>query len=146
LSGFDASSASVALNFAICRNDGLRQLPYPGKNLLDLSATPASIGGGRDAEVANQLAIAAPEGLRHFRRNLLGLQPQRFKVTTDSNHKFEVYLNVAARMRLSGINQLWVADITYIRLKAEFVYLAVILDGFSRRVVAGHWIELWRFD
>ena len=67
--------------------------------------------------------------------NLLGLQPQRFKVTTDSNHKFEVYLNLAGRMKLSGINQLWVADITYIRLKAEFVYLAVILDGFSRRVV-----------
>src|SRR2546429_3798647 len=67
--------------------------------------------------------------------NLLGLQPQRFKVTTNSNHKFEVYLNLAARMKLSGINQLWVADITYIRLKAEFVYLAVILDAFSRKVV-----------
>jgi putative transposase len=64
--------------------------------------------------------------------NLLGLQPQRFKVATNSNHKFEVYLNLTARMKLSGINQLWVADITYIRLKAEFVYLALILDGFSR--------------
>src|SRR5437667_3742766 len=67
--------------------------------------------------------------------NLLGLQPRRFKVTTDSSHKFEVYLNLAARMKLSGINQLWVADITYIRLKSEFVYLPVILDGFSRKVV-----------
>jgi putative transposase len=67
--------------------------------------------------------------------DLLGLQPQRFKVTTNSNHKFEVYLNLAARMKLRGINQLWVADITYIRLQAEFVYLAVILDGFSRKVV-----------
>ena len=67
--------------------------------------------------------------------NLLGLQPKRFKVTTNSNHKFEVYLNLAARMKLTGINQLWVADITYIRLKAEFVYLAVILDGYSRKVV-----------
>ena len=67
--------------------------------------------------------------------NLLGLQPKRFKVTTDSNHKFEVYLNLAARIKVSGINQLWVADITYIRLKAEFVYSAVILDGFSRKVV-----------
>ena len=38
-------------------------------------------------------------------------------------------------MRLTGIDQLWVAEITYIRLKAEFVYLAVILDGFSRKVV-----------
>jgi len=67
--------------------------------------------------------------------NLLALQPKRFKVTTNSNHKFEVYLNLAARMKLTGINQLWVADITYIRLKTEFVYLAVILDGFSRKVV-----------
>src|SRR5690348_11147505 len=67
--------------------------------------------------------------------NLLALQPKRFKVTTNSNHKFEVYLNLAARMKLTGINQLWVADITYIRLKAEFVYLAVILDGYSRKVV-----------
>ncbi len=67
--------------------------------------------------------------------NLLGIQPKRFVVTTNSSHKFEVYLNLAGRMKLTGINQLWVADITYIRLKAEFVYLAVILDGFSRRVV-----------
>lgn len=47
----------------------------------------------------------------------------------------EVYLNLARRLKLTGINQLWVADITYIRLKTEFVYLAVILDGFSRKVV-----------
>jgi len=44
-------------------------------------------------------------------------------------------LNLASRMKLTGINQLWVADITYIRLKSEFVYLAVILDAFSRKVV-----------
>ena len=47
----------------------------------------------------------------------------------------EVYLNLASRLTLTGINQLWVADITYIRLRAEFVYLAVILDGYSRKVV-----------
>src|SRR2546426_2995169 len=63
------------------------------------------------------------------------MQPERFVVTTNSNHKLEIYLNLASRMKLTGINQLWVADITYIRLKAEFVYLAVILDGFSRKVV-----------
>jgi transposase InsO family protein len=67
--------------------------------------------------------------------NLLAAQPKRFVVTTDSKHKLEVYLNLASRMKLTGINQLWVADITYIRLQAEFVYLAVILDGFSRKVV-----------
>jgi putative transposase len=44
-------------------------------------------------------------------------------------------LNLASRLKLTGINQLWVADITYIRLQTEFVYLAIILDGFSRKVV-----------
>jgi transposase InsO family protein len=67
--------------------------------------------------------------------NLLGVQPRRFVATSDSNHRFEVYLNLAGRMKLTGINQLWVADITYIRLKKEFVYLAVVLDAFSRNVV-----------
>ena len=67
--------------------------------------------------------------------NLLAMPPKQFVVTTDSNHDLEVYLNLASRMKLSGINQLWVADITYIRLRAEFVYLAVILDAFSRQVV-----------
>ena len=56
-------------------------------------------------------------------------------MTTDSHHELEVYLNLASRMKLTGINQLWVADITYIRLQQEFVYLAVILDAYSRKVV-----------
>jgi transposase InsO family protein len=74
--------------------------------------------------------------LRMMRKdNLLALRRRRFMVTTNSNHKFEVHLNLARRMKLSGMDQLWVADITYIRLKAEFVYLAVILDAFSRKVV-----------
>ncbi len=67
--------------------------------------------------------------------NLLALQRRAFVVTTDSKHEFEVYLNLASRMTLTGVNQLWVADITYIRLQGEFVFLAVILDAFSRKVV-----------
>jgi len=67
--------------------------------------------------------------------NQLAVQPRQFVVTTDSTHELEVYLNLAYRMKLTGIDQLWVADITYIRLRVEFVYLAVILDGFSRKVV-----------
>jgi transposase InsO family protein len=67
--------------------------------------------------------------------NLLAVQPRTFVVTTDAAHDFEVFLNLARRMKMTGINQLWVADITYIRLQREFVYLAVILDAFSRRVV-----------
>ena len=67
--------------------------------------------------------------------NLLAVQPRAFVVTTDSDHELEVYLNLARRMELTGVNQLWVSDITYIRLRNEFVYLAVILDGYSRKVV-----------
>jgi len=72
--------------------------------------------------------------------NLLAVQPKSFVVTTNSSHEFEVYLNLASRMKMTGINQLWVADITYIRLQREFVFLAVILDGFSRKVVG------WELD
>jgi putative transposase len=54
---------------------------------------------------------------------------------TNFNRDLEVYLNLASRMTLTGTNQLWVADMTYIRLQREFVYLAVILDAFSRKVV-----------
>jgi len=72
--------------------------------------------------------------------NLLAVQPKAFVVTTDSDHELEVYLNLAARMKLTGLNQLWVADITYIRLHREFVFLAVILDAFSRKVIG------WELD
>ena len=64
--------------------------------------------------------------------NLLCLGKRKFIVTTDSDHPLPIYPNLAAGMKLSGLNQLWVADITYIRLLVEFVYLAVILDAFSR--------------
>jgi len=74
--------------------------------------------------------------------NLLAVQPRAFVVTTDSQHRLEVYLNLASRMKLTGVNQLWVADITYIRLHREFVYLAVILDAYSRKVV-GWELERW---
>jgi len=67
--------------------------------------------------------------------NLLTVQPKAFIITTDSDHDFEVYLNLASRMKLTGLNQLWVADITYIRLHREWVFLAVILDAFSRKVL-----------
>ncbi len=67
--------------------------------------------------------------------NLLAVQPRAWVATTNSSHELEVYLNLAARMKLTGVNQLWVADITYIRLRTEFVYLAVVLDAWSRKVV-----------
>ena len=71
--------------------------------------------------------------------NLLCVTKRRFVVaTTDSAHGLRVYPNRAASMILTGVDQLWVADITYIRLEEEFVYLAVILDAYSRRVIGWH--------
>jgi putative transposase len=67
--------------------------------------------------------------------NLLCLRRRKFVVTTDSTHSRKVYPNLAGEMALTDINQLWVADITYIRLETEFVYLAVVIDAFSRRVI-----------
>ncbi len=67
--------------------------------------------------------------------NLLCLRRRKFVVTTDSGHGLPVYPNLARTLTLSGLDQLWVADITYIRLELEFVYLAVILDAFSRREI-----------
>jgi putative transposase len=67
--------------------------------------------------------------------NLLCVRKRKFIVTTDSDHGHKVYPNLVREMVLSGINQLWVADITYIRLETEFVYLAVVIDAFSRRVI-----------
>jgi len=67
--------------------------------------------------------------------NLLSIRRRRFVVTTDSNHGWQIYPNLARYMVLTAINQLWVADITYVRLQRQFVYLAVILDVYSRRVV-----------
>ena len=85
----------------------------------------------RDAWAVNRKRV-----LRIMREdNLLCLRGRSFVRTTDSNHKLPVYPNLAKDLKVSGLNQLWVADITYIRLHCEFVYLAVILDAHSRRVI-----------
>ena len=70
--------------------------------------------------------------------NLLCVVKRKFVVTTDSAHGLKVYPNLAGSMILTGVDQLWVSDITYIRLEEEFVYLAVILDAYSRRVIGWH--------
>ena len=75
--------------------------------------------------------------LRLMRKdNLLCLRAKAFApATTDSLHGYKVYPNLARRLETTAVNQLWVADITYVRLDADFVYLAVVLDAHSRRVV-----------
>jgi transposase InsO family protein len=72
--------------------------------------------------------------------NLLALGKRRSVFTTDSRHTLPVYPNFAPALTLTQANQLWVADITYVRLREEFVYVAVILDAYSRRVVG------WNLD
>jgi putative transposase len=83
------------------------------------------------------LAVNHKRVLRLMRQdNLLCLKQRPFvPVTTQSRHSWRVVPNLARGMELTGLDQLWVADITYIRLLEEFAYLAVVLDAFSRRVV-----------
>jgi putative transposase len=89
------------------------------------------------AELRHQgLAINAKKIRRLMREN--ALQPKRrrrFVATTNSDHGYPVFPNLAKDMRVDGPNQLWVADITYIAIAVGFVYLAAILDAWSRRVV-----------
>jgi putative transposase len=70
--------------------------------------------------------------------NLLTVRDQWFRPPGHSLRVARVHLNLASRMTLSGPNQLWAADITYVRLTSEFVHLAVVLDVFPGRLSAGH--------
>jgi transposase InsO family protein len=76
-----------------------------------------------------------------------GLQPitwRTFVRTTDSRHKLPVYPNLLRNCQVRTVNQVWVADITYIRIRSSFVYLAAILDLYSRRIVG--WAISKRID
>jgi transposase InsO family protein len=89
------------------------------------------------AELRRQGWAVNPKRVYRLMRedNLLCVRRRKFLVTTDSNHGRTVYSNLARALVLTGINQLWIADLTYIRLQEEFVFLAAILDAFSRRVI-----------
>ena len=117
-------------------------------------------GSGRDPDLRDAIQRLALEWPRYGRRritaelrqrgwtvnpkrvyrlmcedNLLCMRKRKFVVTTDSNHCRKVYSNLARTMVLTGMDQLWRADITYVRLREEFVFVAVILDAYSRRVI-----------
>jgi putative transposase len=82
------------------------------------------------------MAVNHKRVLRMMRSdNLLAVRYRKYILTTDSQHDCPVYVNLAARLTVTGINQLWVADITYIRLRAEFVFLAVVIDRYSRKAI-----------
>lgn len=89
------------------------------------------------AELAHRGMVVNHKRVSRLMRadNLLAVRKRRFALTTDSRHGYAVYANLAARLRLTGINQLWVADITYVRLRETFLYLAIVMDAYSRRIV-----------
>ena len=85
---------------------------------------------------AERIRVNHKRVARLMRRHGLQVKPQRrYVATTDSDHDGPIFPNLAKDMEPNGSNQLWVADITYIGVLAGFVYLAIILDAWSRRVV-----------
>jgi putative transposase len=85
----------------------------------------------REGQVVNHKRV-----LRLMREdNLLSLRRKKYVFTTNSRHHYPVYPNLARHLTLTALNQLWVADITFIQLRHEFVYLAVVLDAYSRRLI-----------
>lgn len=89
------------------------------------------------AQLQQQGFMVSAKKVRRLMRedNLVAIRRRKFVVTTDSDHRFRVHPNLAQSLELTSINQLWVADLTYLRLEQEFVYLAIVLDAYSRRVV-----------
>lgn len=116
------SEAEVALRDAVQRT-ALAHRDYGYRRITPLIQRAGFVVGG--------------EKLRHILRtdNLLAVRRRKFVVTTDSKHRFRVHPNLAESVELTAINQLWVADITYVRLRSEFVFVAVVLDAFSRKVI-----------
>ena len=95
-------------------------------------------GYRRVAFLVKREGVAVSEGtVRRILRddNLLAVRRRKFVMTTNSDHGFTIHPNLAQYVAVSAVNQLWVADITYLRLGTEFVYLAVVLDVFSRKVI-----------
>jgi putative transposase len=89
------------------------------------------------AELRRQKVVVNEKRVLRIMRtdNLLCVRKKKFLRTTRSDHDLRVFPNLIQGMRLTGLNQLWVADITYVRLLHEFIFLAVILDAFSRRCI-----------
>jgi len=90
-----------------------------------------------DAELRHRGLVVNTKKVRRLMREH-ALNPRRrsrFITTTDSDHSDPIWPNLATTVTLDGPNQLWVADITYVAITTSFVYLAVILDAWSRRVV-----------
>ena len=148
-SGGRASVSCMCKSLGVCRAEYYRWLSRRGRVDMDgdlelreeiqgVALQWSSYGYRRvTAELRRRgIGVNHKRVLRLMREdNLLCLRKRGRIWTTDSNHSHKVYPNLARDLELGGVNQLWVADITYIRLLREFVYLAVILDAYSRRCI-----------
>jgi putative transposase len=109
--------------------------------LLDLAAEWPTFGYRRLTAMMRRLGW--PVNAKRVRRwmdelGIAGTPPPRHPRTTNSNHAFPRYLNLVKDLEVQCPDHVWVADITYIRLRREFVYLAVIMDVFTRRIRGWH--------
>lgn len=109
--------------------------------LLDLAAEWPTYGYRRLTEMMGRLGW--PVNAKRVRRwmaelGIVGTPPPRGRRTTDSNHPFPRYPNLVENLEISRPNQVWVGDITYIRLGSDFIYLAILMDVFTRAIRGWH--------
>jgi putative transposase len=109
--------------------------------LIDLAGEWPTYGYRRLTAMMRRLGW--PVNAKRVRRwmaelNIHGSQPVRKRRTTNSNHAFPRYANLVQDLEITRPDQVWVADITYIRLRQEFVYLAVLMDVFTRALRGWH--------
>jgi transposase InsO family protein len=140
-------SAAVGVSRASFYRHRHRAAPAPGPNqaetelrrTIERIALEMPTYGYRPmtAELRRRgLLVNRKHVLRLMRQhNLLCRRKRSFIITTDSAHSLKVFPNLTRQLAVTAVDQLWVADITYIRLPRQFVYLAVVLDAFSRRVI-----------
>lgn len=138
-------SAAVGVSRATYYRRDLPTLPRPGqaetvrRQAIERIALEMPSYGHRPMAAEMQrrnLPTGRDRVLRYMREaNLLCRRRRAFVTTTDSRHPLKIYPNLTRDLQLTAVDQLWVADITYIRLPRDFVYLAVLMDAFSRRVI-----------
>jgi transposase InsO family protein len=141
------SARSVCRALGLARSGYLRWRSRPAGPDKDAAQRKAMLKaaakhprcGGRTLR-KHMMRRGVPVGLKRLRRlmreeNLVVRPRKRFVRTTNSDHGLAVYPNLAKGLVLTGVNQLWVADLTYVHLGAGFIYVAVILDAFSRKVI-----------
>lgn len=127
---YRAWHASAPRQEETCTRDAIQRLALKHRRLLGHRMITAHLR--REGLIVDKKRV-----LRLMRLdNLLALRRRPFvPVTTQSRHGWRVVPNLARGMELTDIDQLWVADITYVRMREEFAYLAIVLDAFSRRAI-----------